>query len=253
MNVESEILENRDEYKDEMIIYLLFIDGKTQKEAAEFMYQKEYSKINTSTIKNARKTLIQNNLIESDGSLRNAVFESNLDYIIDRISEAASKRDYTIDEKELEGIRMFLESEWFRSLFSLDNIEDIQGIGRNINGTLEVSSNYTAAEIVTVMFDDVNMLAELGEKKDYSKIAGYSSFEDYLENSEATQRDYSTALKEVKSEIDFSADILLRIIEKMFLGNNTAEKIPFLPIIVEHKTSDIALAKQIIRSHNQQN
>lgn len=240
MDVNWEILENRDEYKDEMIVYLLFIDEKTQKEAAEFMYQKEYSKINTSTIKNARKTLIQNGLIESDGSLRNAVFSSNLDYIVNQFEN--------LDQKTIEGIKMFLESEWFRSLFSLDNIEDIQGIGRNINGTLEVSSNYTAAEIVKVMFDDVNQIAELEDQNKYSKVAEYETFEEYLENSEAPEKDYSSLFDQVKDEIHFSGDFIEELMERILVEEKKIGKIPYVPIILEHKTSDIAMAKMIIEN-----
>lgn len=249
MDVSSiEILRNRDRFKDEMILYLLFMEEKTQKEAAEFMYQKNYSNINTSTIKNARQALMNSNLLESDGALRNANFKSQTDVIADKIRDSIQNSGIEFDDKDYEGLLMLLDSRWFRSFFSLEKIEGLSGVARNTNGTLEVSSGFTALEEVLVVFDDINQMAELGENKEYSEIAQYDTFESFMENEKGI--DLSLEPKEIEEIFLEATGERGKELEwrKSFLKSIISEKeiftsLPHVPTVIEHRNSDLLIGK----------
>lgn len=244
----KEVLRNRNEYKQEMILYLLFIEEKTQKQAAEFMYQKEYSNINTSTIKEARKTLTSSNLVESDGSLRNAKFKSNTDVIAEIIRDSANESNQELTDEDFKGLKMLLNSQWFRSFFSLEHIEGLKGIARNTNGTLEVSSGFNGLEEVLVVFDDINQMAELGEQHSYSKIAEYNSFEDYLESQKGLNlpidpEEVKKIFLDTTAEKDEELDWRKNFLDSLIIDKEIFTSLPYIPVVVEHRNSDILLGK----------
>lgn len=65
----------------EGLIYLIFLQERTQKEALEYIYNKDYSNININPFKKARDNLLKLNMIKSDGSFRNVSFKSNLSFL----------------------------------------------------------------------------------------------------------------------------------------------------------------------------
>ncbi|MFB6182635.1 MAG: hypothetical protein ABEI78_01080 [Candidatus Nanohaloarchaea archaeon] len=61
-------------------VYLSFIDPKTQKEAVEMIYNKDYENINMRPFRQAREELQNTGRLDWDGKMRNGTFTSVGDF-----------------------------------------------------------------------------------------------------------------------------------------------------------------------------
>jgi hypothetical protein len=60
----------------EFIMYLVFGQPKTQNEAIEIVYERDYTEVNVKPFRDARVRLMNAGKLDSDGKLRNAEFEA---------------------------------------------------------------------------------------------------------------------------------------------------------------------------------
>ncbi|MFB6182793.1 MAG: hypothetical protein ABEI78_01885 [Candidatus Nanohaloarchaea archaeon] len=234
----------------ESVLYLLFMQERTQKEAIEFMYGKEYSDVNVVPFKKARENLMSDNLLSSDGSLRNASFRSNTDYFLSKIEEKASERGKEISSEELEGIQFFLNSDWFRSFFELEYLENMQGIARNSNGVLEVTNEYEGAfELVIVVFDDLGII---GADRSFDELLNYNSVTEFLEDQDwnlSISREKTMEMIRDEIEDSVRGDFLewrLFFLRKIIEEYPAIGNLPSLNFPVFHWNSDLAMARRFL-------
>ena len=107
---------------------------RTQKEAIEFIYNREYENINVNPFVKARKRLQEAGLLEHDGQLRNANYRSI-------VSPVLENTDTDHSEGEIRG------------LFDLETIESLSLTRRKENGRLSV--RHLMARIIAYGFEDI--------------------------------------------------------------------------------------------------
>lgn len=168
-------------------MYALFMKERTQKEAIELLYNKEYSKINISPFKKAREKLMEDGYIESDGSLRNAKFKAQPEPFIEE-TEKKYKEDYgeNLSKEYKQGLKLILRSEWFRSVFSSENFSKFKNIERNDEEKLQLTSSPLTfvGEIFTdmVAFTCIYKASNDIEVPTIEDVASYNSFSEYIED-----------------------------------------------------------------------
>lgn len=234
----------------ESVLYLLFMKERTQKEAIEFIYGKDYSKINVRPFKESRKKMIEDKALESDGSLRNASFKSRAEPFLDHVKEKSEEKDEEISDKELEGLRIFLESEWFEEFFEPGVFEHLPYIARKKNGRLEVKTNAEhgegAFQVLGNIIDDINLLGS--REHSFEDVAEIGSFEDYIEANNEWEYIFEPSemvdvLVEGISFSDKSHERYRRFLfQKVFATSQIGHNLPRLSVVLYHLDSDIVNA-----------
>lgn len=188
------------------LVYLIFMKEKTQKKAVELIYDKPYSEINIRRFKNSRERLMKDGYLTSDGSIRNAKFKSNIGPIIEEINERADQEQTELTEKELEGLKIMLESEWFADLFNEDIFESLPDVGRP-EGIIKVGAFGGAIEVISEIIDHITYAGRLfNSDKNYENVSEHQTFRDYIGESswktdQTPEKVYKVAEEELSKHI----------------------------------------------------
>lgn len=174
----------------EGLVYLLFMQERTQKEASEFIYDKEYDRINLQTFRNARKQLVEDGYLEVGDSQRNTDYKSKVGPLVQKTNEKFQKHHeggLTDDQKQ--ALRMIYDSDWFRSFFSLDKIDKLYHIKRKDDSNrLTYSTTAGALKAIGQVLRDVSGLStRIHPIRNYrgtslEDLNEYDSFDDYLDD-----------------------------------------------------------------------
>lgn len=115
----------------EGLTYLAFLKPRTQKEAVELIYNKDYQEVGITPFKQAREKLVQHGFVSSNGKLRNAEFQSSTEPI-ERYLDL-KPLDKPVDHGKL---KKLMGSEGFQEYFAQENFEDLPYLERNSRGRL---------------------------------------------------------------------------------------------------------------------
>lgn len=210
--MDEELLKKRN---IEGLAYLIFLQERTQKEALEYIYNKDYSNINITPFKKARNNLMDQGFIKSNNALRNAKFKSVIDPFIKFVGR---KKDLT--EKEIAGLKVLLTSKWFKNLFSFDVLEYAPEIGRDDKEILRFRYNSKGAfHTLGLILDDLtcftsnrrthfSIMPEFVEGTEplssyaLEDLSSYSSFDQFLkEENQKRIKKYDKIMETLKPNI----------------------------------------------------
>lgn len=164
----------------ESVVYLTFLQEKTQKEALEYIYNKDYSSINIRPFKEARQNLASEEMIGSDGSLRNAAFTSKVEPIVEEIS-----KELQLAKNEEKALKKILDSEFFRECFSRENLEKLPFLARDEKGRLDIQLGSEGAfEVAYQVLYDLMAFSSQSEgalqvKADQIDLVSVNQYEDF--------------------------------------------------------------------------
>jgi hypothetical protein len=214
------------------IVYLSFIEPKTQKEAVEMVYQEDYDKVGMRPFREARKRLIQQGYLKSDGSMRNAVFKSSMKAFVDQVEQNLEEEERELSDDFRNDIYMITDSDWFRKFFSSDNIEKLSWVGRNEKGRLDYSGagSYSMKVIGQVLRDfwGIGYHAEhrIYPRTDNIDLNQYSSFDDYVNE----DRDFFVEKLEKRFSNELTKEEVFDIVSK---GHNIEERFEWRTQVLE--------------------
>jgi len=133
MTVEFSQNENNLQYLDSdwklATVYTAFLVPKSHQDAVRLIYNLEYDKNKRAPIiqhpqkwvKDARVLLMERNLITiTEQKLKSTILKANVDPIIQSLIEM--NRNTMKDLSVLEGVRLVLDSQWFRNFFTFENL-----------------------------------------------------------------------------------------------------------------------------------
>jgi hypothetical protein len=168
------------------LVYLSFVEPKTQKEAVKLLYNKSYEEVNMRPFREARKKLTQQGYLKHDGSMRNATFTSSMQAFVEQVnSNMEERRGRSLTEEEREGLYKITDSEWFRNFFGEDYLETLYGVGRNESGRLDYTTagDYSMKVIGQVIHDawGIGYRPEGQIKNDFelTDLTNYASFKEF--------------------------------------------------------------------------
>ena len=110
-------------------VYTAFLVPKSHQDAVRLIYNLEYDKNKKAPViqhpqqwvKDARDLLMERNLISiTEQKLKSSILKANVDPIIQSLIEM--NRETMKDLSILEGVRLVLDSRWFRNFFTFENL-----------------------------------------------------------------------------------------------------------------------------------
>jgi len=186
----------------EAACYIVFLSQKSQAEAVEIIYNKDSSEVNTTTVATAIKNLHQRGaiIINISGGAKSPIYKSNVEYFInylkneltDTKSRSHNPSRYDLSEDDINFLRKFLDSDWFRETFfskqALQLIENANmDFERRINqrrvyaerGIFAIANILTRMLAVTEAFDLEPLKHYTPSSKD---IKDFKTFDEFAVN-----------------------------------------------------------------------
>ena len=168
------------------LVYISFIEPKTQQEAVELVYNKSYDEINMRPFREARKRLIRSGELKSDGSMRNATFTSSMQPFIEDVEKTyTEKLGREMSSKNAERLFKIVDSDWFRQFFREELIQKMYWLGRNDSERLDYvgAGSYSMMVIGQVVRDlwAFGVPRRLDTSIKLDVLDDYQSLDDYVE------------------------------------------------------------------------
>lgn len=211
------------------LLYLLFMNENTQKDAIETLYDREYDSINVTPFTNARERMLQKGWLESDGSLRGAKFKTNLKPFIDYV---ADEKDLSTSQKN--GFRELVTSEWFRGFFQLEILDEAPEVGRNNNGRMGFQLGSEGAfHTLGLVVDDLGSLSytQRAKAKEWLKFDPKNISPNNLEEVD----DFDSQIEDLKQGqlIESPEDFLEALFQSEILGHCRVQELTWRRLFLE--------------------
>lgn len=232
------------------IVYLSFINPKTQKEAVKLVYQKDYQEIDMRPFREARKRLVNQGYLKSDGSMRNAVFTSSMQAFLDQIENNLEDEGSGLESKEKERLYKICNSEWFRHFFNSEIISEMWGLTRNESGRLDYSgAGSYSMRVIGQVFRDLwafgypGKRARLENNIDFSVVDQYNDFDEFIEDQGSefildrlellpSGKDYSKeeVFEEIKEGHNFTTEWQEYYLKDLVFESQMLYQLPRIPV-----------------------